>query len=508
MSVILSEVEAKPAFAARSPIRFENSYVRLPERFYTRTKPTPVRNPRLVKFNRLLALDLGIDAQSFESDVSASYWVGNHLPDGAEPIALAYAGHQFGNFVPQLGDGRAILLGEVIDRDGARRDIQLKGSGPTPFSRNGDGRAALGPVLREYLVSESMHALGIPTTRALAAALTGEHVYRERALPGAVLTRVASSHLRVGTFEYFAARGDTDGVKRLADFAIERHYPAAKASDRPYLALLSSVLERQAQLVTRWMHVGFIHGVMNTDNVAISGETLDFGPCAFMNAYDPATVFSSIDRGGRYAYGRQAHVSQWNLARFAETLLPLIDVDTAKAVEEVTQLINEYGERFERHWLSGMRRKLGLCTEEESDSALIQQLLDLMLAHEADYTLTFRRLADDAAERDSSKCSARAQFANPAAFDDWALRWQQRLAREAQSPELRAAAMRRVNPLFIPRNHRVEKAITAAVDDAEFGYFEELLTVLARPYEDQPQYAEYAEPPRPEERDYVTFCGT
>lgn len=507
MSAMLTDGVGKQAPIFSSAFRFDNSYARLPAGFYTRTQPTPVRCPRIIKFNQALASELGIAAEDLETARGAQYLAGNQLPDGAEPIALAYAGHQFGNFVPQLGDGRAILLGEVIDRTGSRRDVQLKGSGPTPFSRNGDGRATLASVLREYLLSEAMHALGIPTTRALAAVVTGERVYRERPLPGAVLTRVASSHIRVGTFQYFAARGDTDSVKRLADYVIERHYPALAYVDRPYLALLDAVMERQAKLVARWMHVGFVHGVMNTDNLSISGETIDFGPCAFMNEYDLATVFSSIDLAGRYAYGNQALISQWNLARFAETILPLIDSDPARAIESATNLVATYSDRFKGHWLSGMRRKVGFFTDAASDATLIQNLLDLMQATEADFTLTFRHLANAALPNEGTS-DVRNQFRDPGAFDEWASRWQVRLAQEPQSPAERAAAMRRVNPRFIPRNHRVERALTAAVEADDLGHFEELLTVLSRPYEEQPQYAHYAEPPGPEERAYVTYCGT
>ena len=494
-----------PPFAM--PIPFDNSYARLPESFYTRTSPTPVVGPRLLKFNRALASELGLATEAFDTDLGAQTLAGNQLPKGAEPIAMAYAGHQFGNFVPKLGDGRAILLGEIIDRAGSRRDIQLKGAGPTPFSRNGDGRATLSSVLREYLISESMHALGIPTTRALAVVATGEHVYRESPQPGAVLTRVASSHIRVGTFQYFAARGDMDSVKRLADYVLERHYPSLTGAERPYLELLGAVMEMQAQLIARWMNVGFIHGVMNTDNTSVCGETIDFGPCAFMNEYDPATVFSSIDIAGRYAYANQARISQWNLARFAETLLPLIDPNSERAIDSATELISRYPDQLERHWLSGMRRKLGLFTEKASDATLVQNLLDLMQASEADFTLTFRWLADTILPSEQI-AALRTQFKHPAAFDDWASHWQARFATEPQTPEVRAAEMQRVNPRYIPRNHRVERALTAAVEDANFEYFDELLTVLMRPYDDQPAFSHYAAAPGPDERNFVTYCGT
>ena len=381
---------------------------------------------------------------------------------------MAYAGHQFGHFVPQLGDGRAILLGEVVGRDGIRRDIQLKGAGPTPFSRRGDGRAALGPVLREYLISEAMHALGIPATRALAAVTTGEEVYRERALPGAVFTRVARSHIRVGTFQFFAVRSDVPSLTRLADYVIARHYPDLADRENKYLALLDAVMERQAQLVSRWMMVGFIHGVMNTDNMAVSGETIDFGPCAFMDSYDPLTVFSSIDEMGRYAYANQAPIAQWNLARFAETLLPLIDADRETAIAIATERVVGFTDLFKSHWLSGMRAKLGLARAEEGDEALVQDLLDQMQASRADFTLTFRQLGElavgDAPER------LRGQFLDLARFDVWAARWKDRLARDGRSLQDAAAAMQRVNPAFIPRNHLVEDALAHAVAAGRYGH--------------------------------------
>ncbi len=400
---------------------FSNTYARLPERFFARLNPTPVARPRLIKFNDSLASELRIDTRGLDSERLAAIFSGNETPLGAEPIAMAYAGHQFGGFVPQLGDGRAILLGEVLDREGERRDIQLKGSGPTPFSRRGDGRAVLGPVLREYLVSEAMHALGIPTTRALAAVLTGEPVYRDRQLPGAVFTRVASSHVRVGTFEYFAARGDVDAVKRLADYVIDRHYPDAKDAERPYLALLQGVVERQARLVARWMNVGFIHGVMNTDNTAVSGETIDYGPCAFMDAYDPATVFSAIDQFGRYAFANQPGIAQWNLVRLAETLLPILEPDPERAGELAGAAIAAFSERFEAYWLAGMRDKLGLSDPEDGDLELVRALLAAMRENGADFTLTFRRLCDAAVD-EISDAGVRDLFASPGAYDSWAAR--------------------------------------------------------------------------------------
>jgi uncharacterized protein YdiU (UPF0061 family) len=485
---------------------FQNTYAALPANFFARVAPTPVASPRLIKLNRPLAVQLGLDPDLLSTPEGAEILAGKRLPEGADPIAMAYAGHQFGHFVPQLGDGRAILLGEVIDADGVRRDIQLKGSGPTPFSRRGDGRAALGPVLREYIVSEAMFALGIPTTRSLAAVITGENVMRETMLPGAVLTRVAASHIRVGTFQFFAARGDTDGVRALADHAITRHYPEAAKADRPYHALLEGVVARQADLVARWLLVGFIHGVMNTDNSSISGETIDYGPCAFMDEYNPATVFSSIDEQGRYAYANQPRIALWNLTRLAECLLPLFSDDKDKAIEQAQFILGEFSEKFTAAFGAGWRRKLGLFTTRDGDDALVQDLLDAMAKNDVDFTLTFRRLSDAAGDADDD--SARAQFTDPAAFDEWAVRWRQRLTAEPQSATERQAAMRAVNPAFIPRNHRVEAVIQAAVNNDDYAPFEELLTVLAKPFDDQPEFSAYAEPPLPEQRVLQTFCGT
>ncbi len=486
---------------------FQNTYAALPANFFARVAPTPVASPRLIKVNRPLALQLGLDPDRLESPEGAEILAGKRVPDGADPIAMAYAGHQFGHFVPQLGDGRAILLGEVIDADGVRRDIQLKGSGPTPFSRRGDGRAALGPVLREYIVSEAMAVLGIPTTRSLAAVLTGESVLRETALPGAVLTRVAASHIRVGTFQYFAARRDTEGVRRLADHVIARHYPEVADNARPYLALLGAVIARQADLVARWLLVGFIHGVMNTDNTSISGETIDYGPCAFMDHYDPAQVFSSIDEMGRYAYANQPRIAQWNLTRLAECLLPLISEDQDKAVTEAQAALGEFAELFDAAYQAGLRRKLGLFSARDDDRVLAQDLLDAMARNQADFTLAFRRLSDAALGPDH-EAEIRQLFADPTAYDEWAARWRQRLADEPQTPAERQAAMRSVNPAFIPRNHRVEAVIEAAVNRDDFVPFEELLTVLSKPYEDQPALSAYAEPPEPHQRVLQTFCGT
>jgi serine/tyrosine/threonine adenylyltransferase len=491
--------------SAAERLAFDNTYARDLEGFYVPWKAAQVARPRLVKFNRELAEELGLDAGALDSEEGAGIFAGNEIPEGAVPLAQAYAGHQFGGFVPQLGDGRALLLGEVIDRNGRRRDIQLKGSGPTPFSRNGDGRAALGPVLREYLIGEAMHALRIPTTRALAAVLTGEPVYRESALPGAVLTRVAASHIRVGTFQFFAARGERDKVGRLADYVIERHYPELKDHANRYLGLLQQVCDRQAALIASWMHVGFIHGVMNTDNMAISGETIDYGPCAFMDHYDPATVFSSIDAHGRYAYANQPRIAQWNLARLAETLLPLIDADGKRAIARATEVVNAFPEQYERYWLKGMRAKLGLVNEEEADLNLATGFFAAMAGKNVDYTLAFRYLVDAALGQEEA---IRALFADPSAYDLWNGHWRARLARDAVAPLERAQAMRRANPAFIPRNHRVEEALSAAVEHDNYAPFETLLKILARPFDDQPEFAAYAEPP-PEGRGcYQTFCGT
>ncbi|CAN5875804.1 YdiU family protein [soil metagenome] len=496
----------RPA-ADRMTFPFDNSYAQLPERFFKRTPPAPVRAPRLIRLNRELADQLGLDVDTLDTGHGAEIFAGNLVPEGAEPIATAYAGHQFGSFVPQLGDGRAILLGEVVDGSGVRRDIQLKGAGRTPFSRGGDGRAAIGPVLREYVVSEAMHALGIPTTRALAAVTTGEQVIRERALPGAVLTRVASSHIRVGTFEFFARRGDTDGVRVLADYVIARHYPDAVHADAPYRALLDAVIASQAQLIADWLLVGFIHGVMNTDNMSIAGETIDYGPCAFTDEYNAATVFSAIDQLGRYAYGNQPAIAQWNLARLAECLLPLLSDDADAAVADATHALEAFAPSFERAYHDGLRRKLGLHTEHESDIALAGDLLQVMTDNGADFTLTFRRLTDAAADPDNDDV-VRSLFIDTAAIDAWLARWRQRLEREPGDTVARRDAMRRVNPAYTARNHRVEAVIRAAEDNDDFAPFEELLDVLSRPFDDRPEFAPYAEPPQEHERVLRTFCGT
>lgn len=494
---------------SRDVFAFDNSYARLPERLFARLPPTPVAAPRLVRLNDALARQLGANPNALASAEGVAVLAGNRVPPSGEPLAMAYAGHQFGSFVPQLGDGRAILLGEVVDRDNVRRDIQLKGAGPTPFSRNGDGRAALGPVLREYIISEAMAALGIPTTRSLAVVATGEIVRRETPLPGAVLTRVASSHIRVGTFQYFAARADVDALRILADHVIARHYPEATGAGNPYLALLQLVIGRQADLVARWLHVGFIHGVMNTDNMAIAGETIDYGPCAFMDSYDPATVYSSIDSGGRYAYANQPRIARWNLARLAEALLPLLDEERDTAVQKANDAIMSFGDRFEVAYTEGFRRKLGLLQPQAGDLALAQGLLDGMAQNKADFTLTFRGLCDAAADPEAN-AAVGSLFADPTAFESWATQWRRRLADEsAVTAQERMPVMRAANPAVIPRNHLVEEAISAAVIDNDFGPFENLNAVLATPYEDAPvSQARYTLPPRPEQIVRQTFCGT
>ena len=488
-------------------IAFDNSYARLQGPFFARVRPSAASEPRLIELNRPLAGRLGLDADDLSTPEGVEMLAGKRIPEGADPIATAYAGHQFGNFVPQLGDGRAILLGEVIDRDGRRQDIQLKGSGQTPFSRRGDGRAALGPVLREYVISEAMAALGIPTTRALAAVLTGESVVRETLLPGAVFVRVASSHIRVGTFQFFASRGDMDSVRRLADHAIARHYPEAARAGQPYRSFLEAVVARQARLVAQWMQVGFVHGVMNTDNCSISGETIDYGPCAFLDAYDPKTVFSSIDDFGRYAYENQPTIVQWNLARLIECLLPLLSDSSEDGLAQGNAILASFPPTFQAAHLGGLRRKLGLSTERDGDLALVTDLFDRMTTNLADFTLVFRGLCDIPAEG-AGRQAARDLFVDPTAFDDWVGQWQARLRDEPRDDDARRTAMRAVNPAFIPRNHQVEAMIRAAVDDNDFEPFRTLLQVLATPYDDQPAYSALSEPPPPEQRLYRTFCGT
>ncbi len=487
-------------------VSFDNTYARLPDRFHAKLAPTPVARPRLIRLNIALARDLGLDADWLASDDGVAMLSGNRVPPGAEPLAQAYAGHQFGGFSPQLGDGRAILLGEVVGSDGMRRDIQLKGSGPTPYSRRGDGRAALGPVLREYIVAEAMHALGIPTTRALAAVTTGEHVFRDAALPGGVLTRIAASHIRVGTFQYFAARGDTDAVRDLADYVIARHFPATATAANRYSALLDAIIARQALLIARWMNVGFIHGVMNTDNMAVSGETIDYGPCAFMDGYDPAQVYSSIDRQGRYAYANQPSIGMWNLTRLAETLLPLLADDQDAAIKSAQSSIDAFPLLFNTAHTQGLRHKVGaLASDSAPDTGGARELLDIMAQEKADFTLTFRGLADARADRRELE-RVRALFANPQSFDAWASTWLEQTD-DARRDE-RAAVMRAANPAIIARNHRVEEVIEAAVTDGDFAPFHALVDATAHPYEDLAQNASYRLPPAPHEVVRATFCGT
>lgn len=478
---------------------FDNSYRRLPPFFYSEQTPAKVSSPKIVMFNNRLAEKLGLHAESLHSDEGAEIFSGNRLPDGAEPIAQAYAGHQFGYFT-MLGDGRAILLGEQITPDGERFDIQLKGAGRTRYSRGGDGRAALGPMLREYLISEAMHALGIPTTRSLAVVVTGDPVYRETVLPGAVLTRVASSHLRVGTFEYAAQWGNDDDLKQLADYAIKRHDPDLINHDERYLSFLYRVIERQARLIAKWQLVGFVHGVMNTDNMTISGETIDYGPCAFMDMYDPATVFSSIDRSGRYRYGNQPGIGQWNLTRFAETLLPLLHEEQDQAIELAKKALAYYADEYYRHWLNGMRAKLGLFEEKSQDENLIKTLLDLMEKYRADYTNTFKALTFE--RFDDSELFESAEFR------EWHNEWQKRLQQEQKPASDVQELMKKHNPAVIPRNHRVEEALEAAVEKEDFAVMQKLLNVLSSPYAHTAEQEEYAALPEPSHYPYITYCGT
>ncbi|MBL0420589.1 YdiU family protein [Ramlibacter sp. AW1] len=497
-----------------SLFRFDNSYARDLPGLYVSWRPAEVPSPRLLYLNEELAEELGLDPQALRGEEGAALFVGNRVPEGAQPLAQAYAGHQFGGFSPQLGDGRAVLLGEVIDRHGLRRDIAFKGSGRTPFSRGGDGKAALGPMLREVIIGEAMHALGIPTTRALAVAATGEPVIREQVLPGAVLSRVAASHLRVGTFQFFAARQEMDKLRQLAEYAIARHDPDLAGQPDRYLSLLARVGERQAALIAQWMNVGFIHGVMNTDNMTISGETIDYGPCAFMEAYDPTTVFSSIDQQGRYAYGNQPLIAQWNLARLAEALLPLTvgdghDEVAKQAIDRATAVVHAFSGQYKAQLLQGQRAKLGLqpSAADDADSALATDWLALLQAHAVDFTLGWRRLADAAAGDEEP---LQALFpGQPAALDEWLDRWRARLAADGGAPGERARRMRRVNPWIIPRNHRVEEALEAASAQDDLGPFEQLLAALRDPCTERPGHERYAQPaPAAMTASYRTFCGT
>ncbi len=478
---------------------FDNSYARLPEAFFTQLNATPVGSPKLSVLNRTLAATLGLDSEVLQSPQGVAQLAGNQVPEGAMPLAQAYAGHQFGHFT-MLGDGRALLVGEQITPLGERFDIQLKGSGRTPYSRRGDGRAALGPMLREYIISEAMHALGIPTTRSLAVVTTGETIIRETELPGAVLTRVAVSHIRVGTFQYAAAWCTPEELRTLADYTLQRHFPDVAAEENRYLFLLREVIKRQAELIAKWQLVGFIHGVMNTDNMAISGETIDYGPCAFMDTYDPATVFSSIDVQGRYAYGNQPRIAMWNLARFAETLLPLLHDDEEQSIKIAEDALADFGTTYNRNWLSGMRAKLGMCNEEAEDVSLIDNLLSMMQKHQADFTNTFRALTFGKPEE--------TVLFGTAEFSQWHEQWQARLGRVPESANASQQLMRNSNPAVIPRNHRVEEALNAAVNEADYSVMERLLDVLSHPYAHTPKQEEYSTLPEPSAGPYRTYCGT
>lgn len=479
---------------------FDNSYARLPESLFTRINPTPVRSPKVIILNDQLATSLGLTVQSLQSNDGAAVLAGNQIPEGALPLAQAYAGHQFGHF-NRLGDGRAHLLGEQITPEGLRVDIQLKGSGRTPYSRGGDGRAALGPMLREYIISEAMHALGIPTTRSLAVVTTGDSIFRETEQPGAILTRVAASHLRVATFQYASKYGNAQDLKALADYTLQRHFPEVEAAgENRYLSLLQEVIKRQAVLISKWQLVGFIHGVMNTDNMAISGETIDYGPCAFMDAYDPATVFSSIDKQGRYAYGNQPYIAAWNLARFAETLLPLLHDDEEQAVKLAEGAIASFSEVYHRNWFAGMRAKLGIFHEEQQDESLIKDLLTMMQKYSADYTNTFRALTFDKPEETA--------LFGTTEFTQWHEQWQARLGKQQETKDSSHQLMRSSNPAIIPRNHRVEDALEAAVKQGDYSVMDRLLDALSRPFAHAPEQADYSTLPTLSDRPYQTFCGT
>lgn len=479
---------------------FDNSYARLPDYFYKRVNPHKVKQPALIRLNKALATELNLPTERLKEAPQVAVFSGNRLPERSEPLAMAYTGHQFGHFNPQLGDGRAILLGELLNNKHERFDVQLKGSGRTPYSRGGDGRAAMGPVLREYIMCEFMHAAGIPTTRALAAVSTGENVMREHLLPGAVITRLSKSYVRVGTFQFFAAQQNVQAVRELADYVIARNYPEAAAADNPYQALLEASIKRQAELIAQWMHIGFIHGVMNTDNASIAGETIDYGPCAFMDNYHADTVYSSIDRQGRYAYRNQPPIGHWNMSRFAETLIPLLGEDTEAGIAIAQQAINTYPDLYQNSWLNGMRNKLGLEQRDADDEALINNLLDIMSDNKADFTLTFRGLSETGLLPEALKHSAD--------FQQWSTQLQQRLAIETQSEANRQAAMLATNPLYIPRNHLVEEVIRSAEDHGDFRPFHDLVDLLEKPFQKQDVSGKYTQPPRPEQVVQNTFCGT
>ncbi|MFK8028470.1 MAG: YdiU family protein [Gammaproteobacteria bacterium] len=482
---------------------FDNSYAKQMEGFYTASQHAVFPKPSLIKFNQGLADQLQIEVN--DSNHLPLVFSGNELPEGSLPIAQVYAGHQFGNFSPQLGDGRALLLGEVLDEYGNRFDIQLKGAGRTAYSRGGDGKAGIGPVLREYILSEAMYSLGVPTTRALAAVSTGELIMRERPIPGAVITRVAKSHIRIGTFEFFTSRGETEKTRQLADYVITRHYPDLAESENPYLGLLQAVCDAQALLISKWMLIGFVHGVMNTDNMTISGETIDYGPCAFIDSYDPAAVYSSIDTQGRYALQNQPPIAQWNLARLAETLLRLIDHDQERAVELATTVLNKFPEKYSEYWLQGMRNKLGLQQAHEGDLVLVNDLLAELHEYNVDYTNFFRDLSNVVL---SDNKASHIYFANTMKFEQWLSRWRQRLADEQISGEESVLLMNQVNPKYIPRNHIVEEVIEAAMLNEDYSQFESLIEVLSDPYRDQPGKDHYAQSAPKEFGPYKTFCGT
>jgi len=498
ISLNAMSVTHQPLFA------FDNSYVRELVGLYRPWQAAPAPERQLLVLNEALAAELGLDAGALRTAEGVDILVGNAVPEGASPVAQAYSGHQFGGFSPRLGDGRALLIGEILDVGGRRRDLHLKGSGRTPFARGGDGKAAVGPMLREYLMGEAMHALGVPTTRALAVVTTGDQIARETMLPGAVLARVAASHLRVGTFQYAATQGNPALVRRLADYAIARHHPLAAEADNPYLALFEAVAATQASLVARWVLVGFIHGVMNTDNMTISGETIDYGPCAFMDAFDPATVFSSIDSGGRYAYGNQPPIAQWNLARLAETLLPLFDEDTDRAVRMATEVLQSFPDLYHAHWDEGMRAKLGLAGGPVGDDDLIDDLLALLHADHVDYTSFFRELS---ASLRGDPASVQSRFVDAPTFDAWWRRWEAQVARQAGDVRDAADAMDRVNPVYIPRNHLVEDALAAATG-GDLAPLHRLLDVVIRPFDERPGLDAYANPAPPSFCNYQTFCGT
>jgi len=510
------------------PFNFDNTYAEQLKGFYTPSESAKVPSPIIIKVNTALASELGLNLDSLSEAQQTELFSGNLAPEGSAPLSQAYAGYQFGNFVPELGDGRALLLGEVMDKNGSRFDIQLKGSGRTPYSRNGDGKSALGPVLREYIVSEAMNSLGIPTTRALAAVSTGEKVIRNKPisdsmmqterLPGGVFTRVASSHIRVGTFQYFAARKDVEKIKKLADYSIARHYPEikqdikkqAKEADSPYLSFFAAICNAQASLVAQWMCVGFIHGVMNTDNVTISGETIDYGPCAFMDYYAANAVFSSIDAQGRYAYNNQPSIAQWNLARLAEALLPIFGEDTEQAIahniELATEILETFSDQYSQYWLQGMRKKIGLQTEGDDDLALANDLLASLVDQQVDYTLLFHHLADVLQDKESL---AYELFNDATAFKSWVVRWKDRLGRDALNISESIELMNQVNPIYIPRNHKVEEAIEAAVTDEDFSKFEILIDTLSKPYQLQDGKDEYSQAaPKEFGTTFQTFCGT